>query len=208
MTEAQRRAFTRQSETRQALNLLQRADEPDGQALEKARREFDDSEAEVRAALATDDDETIEVSEIDAETRERSEIRGRARVAAYVGAAADQQPLTGAEHELSAAYGLPAGHMPIDMLLAETREGGEVRAVTPGVTAPGAATPISPVIFEGYSKCRFGGYFPCRGERTGEFSGYVDRPDCNPGSTVVVSSGNGRRVQTGHPDAYPYQWTV
>ena len=93
MTESQRRAFSRQSETRQALNILQRADEPNGEAIEKARREFDESEIEVRAALATDDDEVIEESEIDAEVRERSEIRSRARVAAYIAAAADQQPL-------------------------------------------------------------------------------------------------------------------
>ena len=144
------------------------------------------AEAEVRAALATDDDETIEVSEIDAETRERSEIRGRARVAAYVGAAADQQPLTGAEHELSAAYGLPAGHMPIDMLLAETREGGEVRTPLLRVSQRREqATPISP----GRSSRRtasagLGVTFPVVQSGEANFPVMSTAPTANPGRPV------------------------
>ena len=210
MTEAQRRALLKQSETRQALNLLQRADEPDGQALEKARREFDDSEVEVRAALATDDDETIEVSEIDAEVRERNEIRGRARVAAYVGAAADQQPLTGAEHELSAAFNLPAGHMPLDMLLAETREGGEVRAVTPGVTAPGAATPIAPVIFEGTASAGLGVTFPVVESGEANFPVMSSAPTVTPvaQSSSAPATAGAFRLDTRTPTRISGQFEV
>ena len=210
MTESQRRAFSRQSETRQAVNILQRADQPNGEAIEKARREFDESEIEVRAALATDDDEVIEESEIDAEVRERSEIRSRARVAAYIAAAADQQPLTGAEHELSAAYGLPAGHMPIEMLQPETRENGEVRTVTPGVSAPGASSGISPIVFEASAAASLGVTFPVVPSGQANFAVMTTAPTATPldQSSSAPATAGAFRLDTRTPTRISGQFEV
>ena len=160
--------------------------------------------------LATDDDETIEVSEIDGEVRERIEIRSRARMASYVTAAADQQPLAGAEHELSAAYGLPAGHMPIEMLLPGNREGGEVRAVTPGVVAPGASAGISPVIFESTAAASVGVTFPVVASGEASFPVMSTPPTATPvaQSAAAPNTAGAFRLDTRTPTRVSGQFEV
>lgn len=157
MTEAQRRALTRNSECRSKLNSLQSATEPDSAAIETAAREYSESEVELRASLATDDDDDTAPAIVDAEERERRELRGRARATTFVGACIGGNNLAGVEAEYAAACSMPNGYMPIDMLADPVRE---ERAVTPGVTAPGATSTIAPVIFERTAAGALGVNFP------------------------------------------------
>ena len=152
MTQTQR-ITVRLSEVRQKLNDLlgveERSDEQNTE-LETLTAEAQKLEPELRAAIAAEGDpnETRTATEPeDAETRERREIRSRSTLGGFISGAIDGK-LDGAEAELSAAYGCPPGQMPIAMLMREPEVRTEVRAVTPGVVAPGLTDTITPVLFQ------------------------------------------------------------
>ena len=80
------------------------------------------SEGELRAALAVEGAEererrtAAELGGLDHETRERVELRGRARCGKFLLAALQGRQLTGAELEYRTACGiLEAGHIPFDL---------------------------------------------------------------------------------------------
>ena len=104
-------------------------------------------EVELRAAIvAQPPEETREVT-VDAEHRERVELRSKARLSNYLQAFAQGRMPTGAEHELSAAAGVQA--IPIELWDVPTeRREVEHRALTP---APGTVgvnlDPIRPAVF-------------------------------------------------------------
>ena len=104
-------------------------------------------EVELRAAIvAQPPEETREVT-VDAEHRERVELRSKARLSRYLQAFAQGRMPTGAEHELSAAAGVQA--IPIELWDVPTeRREVEHRAITP---APGTVgvnlDPIRPAVF-------------------------------------------------------------
>ena len=114
ITNAQRLAL-RLSEIRQKLNDLSGRDdltEDEAGELRTLSAEYPRLEERHRAALiaeATDEAAAEDdPGDGDGEDRERAELRSRSRLSAYVGAALDGLPVTGAEAELSAAAGCPA----------------------------------------------------------------------------------------------------
>ena len=148
-----KRAFGRRGSTAEQSN-----------ELEKLTGEAQAIEVEFRAALAAEppnDSTTRTAPAGDPEERERAEIRGRARLTSYVAAAANGEPFDGAEREYADSMGCRGGYMPVDMLIPEIRERQpEMRAVTPGVTAPGATAPIAPGIFQRSAAAALGVQFP------------------------------------------------
>ena len=147
MTEGQKAALLANSAARSKLYDLESQPEPDSAAVETAAREYRSTEEAVRTALSAEDGEETEVT-VDGEERERREIRSRARVSEYVSRVVNQTPETGAESELTAAYGLSPGQMPIAMLApVEGDARREIRALTPGPDAPAGTQAPIPYVF-------------------------------------------------------------
>ena len=94
--------------------------------------EFADLETRHQAAILAEDPEPDPDPNADpapdAETRERLELRGKARVGDFVAAALTAQGVQGASAEYAAAVGV-AGRMPLELL--EAQDAPEERAVTP-----------------------------------------------------------------------------
>ena len=134
MTKAQK-LEVRASEIRQRLNEISGLE---GDALtdeirtesDTLQTEYRDTETKRRAAIVAEDvtETKVEPTE-DSETRERRELRGKARVSDFVTAALTGRPVTGASGEYADAEGL-SGRMPLDLL--DSMEPVEERAVTPG----------------------------------------------------------------------------
>lgn len=159
MNEAQRRAFTKNSECRSKLNDLQTAAEPDAAAIETAAKAHADSEVELRAALATDDGGEVETVEVDAEVRERIELRSRSRFSTYLTAAVEGTNVAGAEAEYNAAVGVKPGFMPADILLDEPEQRAVTTVPTTGDYQGAQASVIQPV-FERTASAAIGVQFP------------------------------------------------
>ena len=143
----------RSSEIRQRLNEVAGLE---GDALtdeirsesDTLQTEYRDVETKLRAAIVADGgSEDTQGNEVDAEQRERLELRGRSRVSRFVTAAVNGRTVDGAEAEYGAAWGCP-GLAPLEMF---ERAGPveEHRAVTPGpATAATQLAPIVPAIFQ------------------------------------------------------------
>ena len=162
INEVLRAVFLKQSETRERLNVLAAKDKPtdaEGVELTECRNKATAIEVELRKALANGDGDHLDDQGVveDAETRERREIRSRARVMKFVMAAANVAPVDGAEAEVAEAYGCRPGHMPLCML--EERQV-EHRAITPGVVLPRPTDAIAPVIFSRTAGAALGVQFP------------------------------------------------
>ena len=162
INEVLRAVFLKQSTVRERVNVLgAKSDPTDAETTElvECRNKATAIEKELREALADDNGEHVDDQGIveDAETRERREIRSRARVMRFVEAAANATAIDGAEAELSAAFGCRAGHMPLCML--EERQV-ETRAVTPGVTLPNPTQAIASPIFQRTAGAALGVQFP------------------------------------------------
>ncbi len=160
MTPAQKRfreLLDRQSRERQRMAELATLDELNDetrQELDDLERDTPDLERQIRAARILVDTEgeaeTRTSDELDAEQRERIELRSKAMLTNYLSAAARGRMVDGAEAELSAAAGVQG--IPLELWdVPETRQaenGRETRAVTP---APGTVgvnlDPIRPAVF-------------------------------------------------------------
>jgi hypothetical protein len=136
------------SETREALNAILAvpvADRTDEQTADRDRltKEIQELEPEFRAALASEDWGRQERTEtVDAEERERRELRSKVSLSGYVKAAA-ARTLPDAEYrEYNAAVGAEPNEVPLDLLGQVER-----RAVTPGPTDD-ATDAIAPYVFE------------------------------------------------------------
>ncbi len=122
MTESQKFEL-RASEIREALNTLQEAEElTDDQRseMDKLTREYRDVETRKRAALVIEADEleaakAAATASPDRETRERIELRSKARIGGYLRAHLRGRIVDGAEHELLTAAGVPDGSIPIEL---------------------------------------------------------------------------------------------
>lgn len=129
-----KKLLVRLSEVRERLAAISNEDEVTDELRTEAkelRTEMADLETKYQAALASEPDdggETRETTE-DAETRERRELRGKARVADFIASALTGQGVTGASAEYAEAVGVP-GQMPLELLEVEAET--ETRAVTPG----------------------------------------------------------------------------
>lgn len=138
MREALKRAFTKNSELKTKLNELRAQDEPDTTAVETASKEYADSEVELRAAIAADDDADVTPTDPESpEDRERREIRAKVTLAEYVKAGVDGKAHSGAAAEYSAAMECP-GLIPWDLIEPEpAAPQREARAVTAAPTTTG-----------------------------------------------------------------------
>lgn len=138
----------RASEIRQKLNDLSSLDsltDEQSAEIDTLTAEYKSVETRRRAAIVAEDvTETPKEGE-DAETRERRELRGKARVGDYLAAALTGRGVTGASGEYADAVGTP-GLMPLELL--EDRER-EDRAVTPGPSSETVTTtrPTVPFAF-------------------------------------------------------------
>ena len=168
MNEKLRRIMARQSETRERLNALLAIDEPsdaETRELTDLRGKAQGLETELREALAepetaTDPGEPGSVT-VDAETRERLEIRGRTGVAEFITAAIGRRAVDGAAAEYAAAAGVPAmGHVPMSIF----RDGRpETRAITAGPAVDGVVQPAVPYVFERSAAAALGIQMPTTG---------------------------------------------
>ena len=165
MTDAQKRLrelLARQSQQRQRMAELAAMDELTDETrteLDTLERGTPDLERQLRAArIAVEDEgagETRETPEGDAETRERIELRGKARLTEYLLARAQGRLVAGAEAELCAAAGVQG--IPLELWDTEQRQDRETRDITP---APGTVgvnlDPIRPAVFANSIAARLG----------------------------------------------------
>ena len=102
-----------------------------------------DTEAQLRAAIASDGDENQGGDPtVDPEVRERLELRGRASFGRYLHAALTGAPITGPEAEFQAACGVPG--IPLDLF--EQDRPPEVRAdAASGIPATGTGATLAPI---------------------------------------------------------------
>lgn len=109
------------------------------------------AEVEFRAAVAADATAEAQARSAadgtDTETRERIELRGRAHLGGYLGAALQGRLPSGAEGEYAAACGATPGAIPLDLF--EQDRPTEVRAITPApATGTGVTVaPVQPFVF-------------------------------------------------------------
>jgi len=163
MDEKLRNILVRQSETREALNTLTAEDNPDETKLTELRGKMADIEKELREALTatpdpSGDDTSDDNIKVDAEERERRELRDKCGLHDFVGAAIQGKDVasgTPAE-EYAAAMGCP-GMTPITLFGGTAEERAreyrdrETRAVTPAPAdgdVPSTHAPIVPAIFD------------------------------------------------------------
>ena len=160
MTEAQRKLAAlqvEQSEKRERANaLLSKNDRTDAETaeLDEVTKRLQGIEPELRASLVLASAEETETEtpagDLDAETRERLELRAKCSVTAFVEAAMRGRLVTtGPESELMAACGVSEG-VPLELFEADPREQREERADA-NTAAPGTVgvnlAPIRPAIF-------------------------------------------------------------
>ena len=135
MTNAQK-LEVRASEIRQRLNEISGL-EGDGLTDEirtesdTLQSEYRDTETRRRAAIVAESEEDAKVEpteDADSETRERRELRGKARLSEHLVAALGGRGVTGSSAEYADAVGVP-GLMPMELLDGPEPE---ERAVTPG----------------------------------------------------------------------------
>ena len=143
----------RASEIRAKLNTLSALDAlTDEQTAEVAKltKEYGDVETRKRAAIIAEGGDDKVTPTVDAETRERNEIRGRSRVGAFLMAALEGRLPGGAEAEYAAALGVGAGQIPIDLWEGDRpTPTPEQRAATPAPTTGTGVqvAPVQPFIF-------------------------------------------------------------
>ena len=151
----------KQSEIREKLNTLlgveTRTAEQDSDSV-SLTAEAQALEPELRAALVAEPDVERQAREaalagggaVDAETRERLELRGRATFGGFLAAALAGRIASGAESEYAAAFGARPGHVPMDLWEGDRpRAAPETRAATPALATGTGVTvaPIQPFVF-------------------------------------------------------------
>lgn len=159
MTDAQKKLAklqVEQSELREKANDLLGKDDRTAEEtaeLEKATKRLQALEPELRAALTLaqgeeGEAETRQTDTLDAETRERLELRSKCTVTRFVEAAIKGRLVNGAEAEYMAAEAVDG--IPLSMFDPDPRETREVRADA-NTAAPGTVgvnlQPIRPAIF-------------------------------------------------------------
>ena len=112
--------------------------------------ELGDVEVRQAAAIAAEGTAAVETGTegLDAEQRERIELRSRSNLGGFILAALQGRMPHGAEAEYGAAHGAPAGHIPLD-LWESGRPAVEHRAATPAPTTGAGVTvaPVQPFVF-------------------------------------------------------------
>ena len=140
------RLTIRTSEQRSRLSELAGLDELTDEQRDELGTlgtEHQDTEAQLRAAIASAPDEANAAIDqaIDPEVRERLELRGSASLGRYLASMLSGQPVTGREAEYQAACKVPG--IPIDLF---EQDRPETRAdVASGVPATGAGSTLAPI---------------------------------------------------------------
>ncbi len=152
MTTAQKLTI-RASEIRQRLNEIAGLE---GDALTDEIRaesdglttEYRDTETKLRAAIAAEPGTETRTETLDAEARERIELRGRSTLGAFVLAALQGREVSGAELEYRQSLGFPGG-IPLDLWESDRPAPVEERAATPApTTGTGVSVaPVQPFVF-------------------------------------------------------------
>ena len=106
------------------------------------------AETEFRAAVIAEG-QPEQRAELDAEVRERIELRSKASLSGYLLAAAKGRLVSGAEAELSAAAGCNQGGIPLELWDVPSEQRSESRDVTPAPTTGTGVNldPIRPAVF-------------------------------------------------------------
>ncbi len=145
----------RASEIRQRLNEIAGLE---GDALTDEIRaesdglttEYRDCETRLRAAIAAEPGSVeTRVETMDAEARERLELRGRVSLGSYLTAALAGRIPSGPEAEFSAAFKAKPGEIPMDLWEADRPAATEHRASTPAPNTGTGVTvaPVQPFVF-------------------------------------------------------------
>lgn len=139
MTPAQKIAL-RLSEVRQRLNEISGIEgdaftDEIRQEADTLQTEYGDLEIRHRAAIVAEGEAETRAADrfgdMDGEDRELAELRGKARLGAYVEAALEMRSvIDGAEAELNAALEIPAGRFPLELLAPPAEARTEHRATT------------------------------------------------------------------------------
>lgn len=147
----------KQSELREELAGLLDTDvetrsEDHGDKVNKLTKALQETETELRAAIAIDgtESEPERRDDLDAEDRERRSLLDKASLASYIRAAVSGKTLTGVEAECSDAFGVP-GLVPLELF--ETRQERphdlETRDITPAPSTTGVSmAPTVPALFD------------------------------------------------------------
>ena len=140
------------SETRERLNIINALPEADVTDAIRAEEgtlaaKLPALEREYREALTAEADKRAHPT-IDAETRERLELRSRARVGDVLAAFIDGGPVDGATAEYRSAMGLSWYEIPLDLFEPLAGRPVETRAVTPAPTdSPIEVSPVQPFVY-------------------------------------------------------------
>ena len=129
MTDAQKAALAAVA-AKKELRALALKEDSSAEAIEAKTKEVGDLESRAAALSASEEEAELAKTEptgedADAETRERRELRSKARVHRYIGASLDMRAVDGVEAEYAAAEGKP-GSFPLKLLAPDV----EVRATT------------------------------------------------------------------------------
>ena len=142
--------------------------------------EYLDLEVRHQAAIVAEgEDETrANGGDLDAEARERLELRSKARVSDFLTAALTGRPVTGASGEYADAVGVP-GSMPLDLLDAPESE---ERAVTPGPSDETVTTtrPTVPHAFARTDAAALGIAFPMVAPGEAHYPALTTAPPAGP----------------------------
>ena len=117
-----------QSKTRERINeLLGIAERTDEQRAEMSTLtdRAQEIEIELRAALVSQPEikiETTDTGSLDAEGRERLELRSKSQVVSYIQSAVQMRGVQGPEAEFNAALGMGVDQFPLEMLAPEVRQ--------------------------------------------------------------------------------------
>ena len=131
------------------INALADADVTEAIKTEETKliAEQNTRETEYRDALASEDEARAHPT-VDAETRERLELRSRARVGDVLAAFIDGAAVDGATAEYRAAMGLSGYEIPLDLFEPLAGRPVETRAVTEAPTdSPIAVSPVQPYVY-------------------------------------------------------------
>ena len=200
MTPAQKLQI-RSSEIRQRLNEI--AGLADDAMTDEIRAESDkltgeyrDTETKLRAAIAAEPEpETRETGTVDAEHREREELRGRSAFGRYLGAALAGRTIDGAEAEYAQACGVnEAGHVPLALFEVQ-QAAGEVEHRADATTAAPATVGVNmravvPAVFAASVAPRLGITMPSVA------SGTYSIPRITTNATAGATAKGGAREST------------
>ena len=164
----------RSSELREKLNGLAGLDtltDEQRAEVDTLTTEYRDVECRLRAALVAEAAETAAqgaqdgaAGAPDGETRERTELRSRARVGRFLAPMMSGRLVDGAEAEYAAACGAPAGGIPLDLFEGDRPVETRADAVSPAGSTTGAELhPIQPAVFADSIAARLGIAMPAVG---------------------------------------------